>query len=103
MPARGEKLSPTPNGEGSPEAANDARPSAAVVIPTRARPAYLRVALDSVLPQARPADAEVLVVLDGPDPDSEAVARERGVRVVAHDEPLGLNAARNTALDQTTA
>src|SRR4051795_11354573 len=75
--------------------------SAAVVIPTRARPAYLRVALGSVLPQA--GDAELLVVLDGPDAASEAVARELGARVVAHDRPLGLNAARNTALDHTTA
>src|SRR4051812_41724923 len=73
--------------------------SAAVVIPTRARPAYLRVALGSVLPQA--GDAELLVVLDGPDAASEAVAKELGARVVAHDRPLGLNAARNTALDHT--
>src|SRR3954470_2894863 len=75
--------------------------STAVVIPTRARPAYLRVALASVLPQAD--GAEVLVVLDGPDGASEAVARELGARVVAHDRPLGLNAARNTALDQTAS
>src|SRR3954471_2146702 len=75
--------------------------SAAVVIPTRARPAYLRVALGSVLPQA--GDAELLVVLDGPDSASEAVAKELGARVVAHDRPLGLNAARNTALDHTTS
>src|SRR3954452_8017427 len=73
--------------------------SAAVVIPTRARPAYLRVALGSVLPQA--GDAELLVVLDGPDAASETVARELGARVVAHDRPLGLNAARNTALDHS--
>src|SRR3954463_5258473 len=75
--------------------------SAAVVIPTRARPAYLRVALASVLPRA--GGPELLVVLDGPDGASEAVARELGARVVAHDRPLGLNAARNTALDHTEA
>src|SRR3954447_9455856 len=75
--------------------------SAAVVIPTRARPAYLRVALGSVLPQA--GEAELLVVLDGPDAASDAVAKELGARVVAHDRPLGLNAARNTALDHTTS
>src|SRR4051794_31932695 len=76
-------------------------PSASVVIPTRERAGYLAVALDSVLPQAQEAGADVLVVLDGPDPSSEAVARERGVRVVAHDAPRGLNAARNTGVAET--
>src|SRR4051794_18174443 len=75
--------------------------SAAVVIPTRSRPAYLRVALASVAGQAAAAGAELLVVLDGPDAASEAVARELGARFVAHDRPRGLNAARNTALDAT--
>src|SRR3954467_8622295 len=77
-------------------------PPASVVIPTRERAGYLAVALDSVLPQAREAGAEVLVVLDGPDAAGEAVARERGVPVVAHDAPRGLNAARNTGIAHTT-
>src|SRR4051812_31495365 len=77
-------------------------PPASVVIPTRERAGYLAVALDSVLPQARDAGAEVLVVLDGPDAASEAVARERDVPVVAHDAPFGLNAARNTGIAHTT-
>src|SRR4051794_2609148 len=77
-------------------------PPASVVIPTRERAGYLAVALDSVLPQARDAGAEVLVVLDGPDAAGEAVARERGVPVVAHDAPRGLNAARNTGIAHTT-
>src|SRR4051812_481899 len=77
-------------------------PPASVVIPTRERAGYLAVALDSVLPQAREAGAEVLVVLDGPDAAAEAVARERGVPVVAHDAPRGLNAARNTGIAHTT-
>jgi len=72
---------------------------ATVVIPTRGRARYLRVALGSVREQA----GDVLIVLDGSDPDSEAVARELGARVVAHDAPRGLNAARNTALDHTDA
>src|SRR3954452_5431744 len=74
-------------------------PSAAIVIPTRGRPGYLRVALRS-LPSGA---AEVLVVLDGPDAASDAVARELGARVIAHDRPRGLNAARNTALANTSA
>ena len=76
-------------------------PSVSVVIPTHGRPAYLRVALDSVLGQARAVGAQVLVVIDGPDPASEAVARELGAEVVVHDAQQGLNAARNTAIDHT--
>jgi GT2 family glycosyltransferase len=68
---------------------------ATVVIPTRGRPSYLAVALRSVLAQAD----DVVVVLDGPDPASDAVARAAGARVVAHDAPRGLNAARNTGLE----
>ncbi|HEY3021978.1 MAG TPA: glycosyltransferase family 2 protein [Solirubrobacteraceae bacterium] len=77
-------------------------PTASIVVPTRDRASYLAVALDSIVPQAREADAEVLVVLDGPDAASEAVARARGARVVAHDQRLGLNAARNTAVAETS-
>jgi GT2 family glycosyltransferase len=78
-------------------------PSAAIVVPTRDRADYLAVALASILPQARAAGAEVLVVLDGPDPASQAVAEQAGARVVAHDAPRGLNAARNTGIDHTGA
>lgn len=76
-------------------------PSTAIVVPTRDRPGYLRVALASIVPQARAADADVLVVLDGPDPQSASVAAQAGARVVAHAAPRGLNAARNTAIDRT--
>jgi GT2 family glycosyltransferase len=76
---------------------------AAVIVPTRDRAPYLDVALRSVAPQAAAAGAEVLVVLDGPDPASRAVAERHGARVVAHDAPRGLNAARNTAIDATDA
>jgi GT2 family glycosyltransferase len=76
---------------------------AAVAIPTQHRAAYLEVALASVVPQARAAGAEVLVVDDGPDPETEAVARRHGARYLAHDAPRRLNAARNTALAATEA
>lgn len=76
--------------------------SVSIVIPTHGRPDYLRVALESVLPQARADDAEVLVVVDGPDPASEAVAAGLGVRTVVHAARRGLNAARNTAIDHTS-
>src|SRR3954463_12293967 len=67
---------------------------ATVAIPTHGRPSYLGVALRSVLAQAE----DVLVVVDGPDAASEAVAREHGARVVVHESPRGPNAARNPAI-----
>jgi GT2 family glycosyltransferase len=79
-----------------------AGPTVSVVIPTHGRPEYLRVALASVLGQVRAHAAQLLVVLDGVDPASAAVAAELGVDVVTHDEQRGLNAARNTAIDHTT-
>src|SRR3954452_7104607 len=77
-------------------------PPVSVVVPTRDRARYLAVALDSLLPQARALDAEVLVVLDGPDAESAAVARQRGARVIGHARSRGLNAARNTGIAETT-
>src|SRR3954467_8238355 len=75
---------------------------ASVVVPTRDRPAYVGVALDSVLPQARALGAEVLVVLDGPDAESAAVASQRGARTISHAHSRGLNAARNTGIAETS-
>jgi GT2 family glycosyltransferase len=76
-------------------------PSASIVVPTRNRAAYLRVALASLVPQAVAEGADVLVVVDGPDPESEAIAAELGVRCVVHPRPRGLNGARNTGIDGT--
>src|SRR4051795_1997586 len=78
-------------------------PRAAIIVPTRHRPSYLDVALRSLRPQAAAARAEVLVVVDGPDAASQAVARRHGARVVAHGVPRGLNAARNTGAAATAA
>src|SRR3954471_3446582 len=77
--------------------------SAAIAIPTRGRPGYLDVALASIVPQAAEHGAEVLVVDDGPDAATREVARRHGVRYVAHERPLGLNVARNAAIDATDA
>jgi GT2 family glycosyltransferase len=74
-------------------------PTATIVIPTKRRPHYLDVALASVVPQARAARAEVLVVNDGRDPATDAVAHRHGARVVAPRPPGGLNAARNLGMD----
>ena len=76
---------------------------AAVVIPTQRRAPYLEVALASIVPQARAAEAEVLVVDDGPDEATRAAAERHGARYLRHDAPRGLNAARNAALQATDA
>ena len=80
-------------------------PSLAVVVPTRDRAEYLDVALASVAPQARATGAELVVVDDGSvDPAATAaVATRHGARLERHEAPGGLNAARNTGLQRTTA
>jgi glycosyltransferase involved in cell wall biosynthesis len=77
-------------------------PSLSVVIPTRDRPDYLAVALGSIVPQAAQAGAEVLVVDDGARSSARRVAESAGARYVALGAPRGLNAARNTGLDETS-
>jgi Glycosyl transferase family 2 len=74
-------------------------PSASIVIPTRARLDYLRVALASIAPQASAAGAEVVVVDDaGASEQVRRLADRFGARYEAHPEPLGLNVARNTGV-----
>ena len=74
-------------------------PSASIVIPTRARPDYLEVALGSIVPQADAAGAEVLVIDDaGPSPTTRVLAERHGARYEPHPRPLGLNVARNTGV-----
>lgn len=68
---------------------------ATIVVPTRDRAGYLDVALASIAPQAADAGAEVIVVVDGPDPESVSVAQRHGAHVIAHPQPRGPNAARN--------
>jgi len=68
---------------------------ATIVIPTRDRAGYLDVALRSFASQAAEAGVELIVVVDGPDADSVAVAEQRGARVIAHEQPRGPNSARN--------
>ncbi|HEX4364156.1 MAG TPA: glycosyltransferase family A protein [Solirubrobacteraceae bacterium] len=75
------------------------QPTASIIVPTRARPGYLAVALASISPQARAGGAELLVVDDGPDEATRATALRHGARYVAHAASRGLNAARNTGVD----
>jgi GT2 family glycosyltransferase len=78
-------------------------PSASIVIPTRARPSYLEVALASIAPQAADAGAEVLVIDDaGASPAARELARGFGARYEPHPLPLGLNVARNTGVERST-
>lgn len=72
-------------------------PAVSVVIPTRGRPQLLLRAVASVLAQTLP-ELEVLVVVDGPDPETVAalgaVADPR-VRVIQNEASLGGGEARN--------
>jgi GT2 family glycosyltransferase len=78
-------------------------PSASILIPTRARPSYLEVALASIAPQAAQAGAEVLVIDDaGTSPGVRELARNFGARYEPHPSPLGLNVARNTGVERST-
>jgi GT2 family glycosyltransferase len=77
--------------------------TAAIIVPTRGRAGYLARALASICEQARDRAVEVVVVDDGPDADTRAVAERFGARYVAHERTLGLNAARNTAIAATDA
>lgn len=72
-------------------------PTASIVIPTRHRPEYLHVTLDSISPQVRSADAELIVVDDGGDPATAQVAAAHGARLIATDG-AGANAARNAGI-----
>jgi glycosyltransferase involved in cell wall biosynthesis len=69
------------------------------VIPTRSRPDYLAVTLASVAPQAQRAGAELLVINDGGDPATAAVAERYGARMIGLRAPGGANAARNAGVE----
>jgi glycosyltransferase involved in cell wall biosynthesis len=71
---------------------------ASIVIPTRGRADYLGVTLASVADQAQRAGTEVIVVNDGAEPRSAAVATRHGARLVSLPERRGANAARNAGV-----
>ncbi|MGO9320166.1 MAG: glycosyltransferase [Solirubrobacteraceae bacterium] len=77
-------------------------PPASIVIPTRARLAYLEVALSSIAPEAARLGAEVLVIDDaGPSRAARELAARFGARYEPHPGPLGLNVARNTGVERS--
>jgi GT2 family glycosyltransferase len=78
-------------------------PPASILIPTRDRVSYLDVALASVSAQAAALGIEVLVIDDGAaEAGTRALAERHGARYVANGAPLGLNAARNRGVSETT-
>ena len=74
-----------------------------MVVPTRDRPEYLRVTLESLAAQDLDSDAyEVLVVDDAPSPQTRAVAEGVSgarIRYLEREGVPGLNSARNTGID----
>jgi GT2 family glycosyltransferase len=75
-------------------------PPASIIIPTRARPAYLEVALGSIAAQASSVGVELIVVDDAGASDSIRALTERfGARYEPHERALGLNVARNTGVE----
>lgn len=78
-------------------------PTASIIVPTRRRAGYLEVALASIAPQAAAAGAELIVVDDGPDEETKRTAARHGARYIAHTQSRGLNAARNTGIDNVQA
>ena len=77
-------------------------PDVSVIIPTLGRPAKLKRAVRSVLAQSW-GDFEVIVVIDGPDPQTVAEMLERldrRIRVLALPANVGLAEARNVGIRQ---
>lgn len=79
-------------------------PLVSVIVPTRGRPAKLKACLDGLLrPDAGSPPFEVVVALDGPCPESEAVCRGMGAsgRVVVVEAPRrGIAVAKNAAIER---
>lgn len=72
-------------------------PKVSVVIPTTRRPLLVGRAVASVLAQTM-ADLEIIVVVDGPNPETAAVLAgvdDPRLRVLQNDRPAGAGAARN--------
>jgi glycosyltransferase involved in cell wall biosynthesis len=78
-------------------------PAVSVVVPTRNRAGYLEVTLASLAEQTPGAHFEVIVVDDGSDDTTAAVAQRAGVGYRRHERSRGPNAARNTGIDVARA
>ncbi len=81
-----------------------------MIVPTKERAAYLRVALESLAAQdLEPGSYEVVVVDDGPSAETRAVTEEVAgraaapIRYVERAGVPGLNSARNTGVEASAA
>lgn len=74
------------------------KPIASILIPTYRAPDYLDVTLASLMPQAEAAQAEVIVISDGPDPKVTTVAERHRAQLVTLPRQRGLNSARNAGV-----
>ena len=77
----------------------DSNPTVSIVIPSLAASDYLDVALASVMPQATDLGAQVIVIVDGPDPNAERIVHRHGAELIAFSERRGLNRARNAGVE----
>jgi glycosyltransferase involved in cell wall biosynthesis len=80
-------------------------PQVSVVLPTHNRPRLLALTLFSVLWQ-KGVDVEVVVVDDGSTGDIQAVVKELAdarVRLIRHERPQGVSAARNEGVAEARA
>jgi GT2 family glycosyltransferase len=80
-----------------------APPAISVVVCTYRRAEKLPACLDALARQTIRDRVEVIVVDDGPDDATAAVAARYDVRLVRHPENRGLAAARNTGIEAATA
>jgi Glycosyl transferase family 2 len=90
---------PTRNQTSAGAASAAGRLPLSVVIPVYNRPDMLRRSLASVWSQRPALPAEVIVVDDGSQDETAAVAEELRATVIRHPQNRGLSAARNTGLD----
>ena len=80
-------------------------PEVSVVIPTIGRPALVVRAVESVLAQTL-RDLEVIVVVDGPDPETAAALAsiaDARMKVLSNQVPLRVGPTRNRGVGQATA
>jgi glycosyltransferase involved in cell wall biosynthesis len=77
--------------------------SVAVVVPTRNRAEYLDTALTSVLAQDADCAFDLIVVDDGSRDNTREVAERWGAAYIRHEQPRGINIARNAGVAACTA
>ena len=80
-----------------------AAPQISVVVCTYRRAEKLTACLDALARQTIRDRVEVIVVDDGPDDATAAVASRHDVRLIRHPQNRGLAAARNTGIEAATA